>query len=299
MIQYDPHHWGSHLFDIRGSMVREIIWRVASCVAWAGFVVYVHGAWFPKFEVPTTVHTLTGVALSLLLVFRTNASYDRFWEGRKMWGSIINESRNLGRSASVVLRSSPRHLESVVYWTIAFCYSAMHELRGKEGLGPIAEKLPPKEVQSAIAAHQTPLAVARRITYHLESARASGVISDVVFASLDANVQQLIDYIGGCQRIHRTPLPFAYVVHLRRALILYCFSLPIALVKDFGYWTVLWTLFVTYVFAGIEEIGVEIEDPFGEDENDLPVDGFCHTIESNLLELLGEPVEAPLPSEAE
>ena len=299
MIQYDPHSWGSHLFDIRGTMVREIIWRVATCVAWAVFVVYMHGTWFPKFEVPTTVHTLTGVALSLLLVFRTNASYDRFWEGRKMWGAIINESRNLGRAASVVLRSSPQQLESVIHWTIAFCYSAMNDLRGKEGLGPIAEKLPPKQVAAAIAAHQTPLAVARRITYHLEAARASGAISDIVFTSLDANVQQMIDYIGACQRIHRTPLPFAYVVHLRRALILYCYSLPIALVKDFGYWTVLWTLFVTYVFAGIEEIGVEIEDPFGEDENDLPVEGFCHTIESNLLELLGEPVEAPEPSEAE
>ncbi len=104
--------------------------------------------------------------------------------------------------------------------------------------------------------------------------------------ALDQNVQLLIDSLGACERIRKTPLPFAYVVHLRRALILYCFTLPFALVESFGWGTILATLLVAYIFFGIEEIGVEIEDPFGQDDNDLPLDRICATIEQNLIALL-------------
>ena len=103
--------------------------------------------------------------------------------------------------------------------------------------------------------------------------------------SLDQNVQLLIDYFGACERIHKTPLPFVYVVHLRRALVLYCFTLPFALVDHYGWWAIPATLLVAYTFFGIEEIGVEIENPFGQDDNDLPLERFCETIERDLLEL--------------
>ena len=106
--------------------------------------------------------------------------------------------------------------------------------------------------------------------------------------TVDQNVQLLVDYVGGCERIHKTPLPFAYVVHLRRALIIYCFTLPFALITVFDWWTVLVTFFLAYTLLGIEEIGVEIEDPFGQDDNDLPLDRFCTTIEKDLRALLVE-----------
>ncbi len=104
--------------------------------------------------------------------------------------------------------------------------------------------------------------------------------------ALDQNVHLLTDHLGACERIHKTPLPFAYVVHLRRALILFCFTLPFALVRDFGWGTILDTLLVAYVFFGIEEIGVEIENPFGLDDNDLPLERLCATIERDLLALI-------------
>jgi putative membrane protein len=287
MINYDPHHWSSHFFDIRGSMVREIIGRVGICVLWSAgvtaFHIYVH-----PLGVPSTVHSLVGVALGLLLVFRTNSSYDRFWEGRKLWGSIVNECRNLARGARVLLKHDPQLMREVVRWTAAFPYSAMHGLRDRDGLGQAAALLPETEVASALAANHTPLEVATRITSLLAEARDRGKISDYVLMSLDENVQLLIDYIGGCERIHRTPIPFAYMVHLRRALMLYCFTLPFALVKEFGWGTVLDTFLVTYVFFGIEEIGVEIEDPFGEDANDLPLDDICRMIERNVMSLVGD-----------
>jgi putative membrane protein len=104
--------------------------------------------------------------------------------------------------------------------------------------------------------------------------------------TLDNNVQLLIDYIGACERIHKTPLPFAYVVHLRRALILYCLTLPFALIESYGWSTVIDTLLIAYILFGIEEIGVEIEDPFGKDDNDLPLEQICATIERNLLSVI-------------
>ncbi|HEX8201640.1 MAG TPA: bestrophin family ion channel, partial [Isosphaeraceae bacterium] len=137
MIDYDAHDWGSHLFDVQGSMLREIIGRVLACVAWSALVVWVHKFRFAETVViPSTMHSLVGVALGLLLVFRTNASYDRFWEGRRMWGAIVNETRNLARATRVFLRDDPALLGTVVRWTIAFAYASMHSLRGRSDLGP-------------------------------------------------------------------------------------------------------------------------------------------------------------------
>jgi putative membrane protein len=114
-----------------------------------------------------------------------------------------------------------------------------------------------------------------------------GHITDIAEAALEQNVRLLIDYLGGCERIRKTPLPFAYVVHLRRALVIYCFTLPFALVDSFGWFTALDVLFVAYTFFGIEEIGVEIEGPFGDDANDLPMSDICQTIHNNLYALAG------------
>jgi putative membrane protein len=106
--------------------------------------------------------------------------------------------------------------------------------------------------------------------------------------AIDNNVQQLIDYLGACERIQKTPLPFAYVVHLRRALVLYCLTLPFALVEPFGWSTVIYALMIAYILFGIEEIGVEIENPFGTDYNDLPLEQICGTIERDLLAIIEE-----------
>jgi ion channel-forming bestrophin family protein len=286
MIEYDPHDWRSHLLDIEGSMVREVFARVLLCGAWAAAVVACYSLVSHRVAIPATVHSLVGVALGLLLVFRTNASYDRFWEGRRMWGAIINAARDLARGACVHLRGDRARRDAVVCWTIAFAYAAMNRLRGTSGFGPIAERLPPREVQEALAAPNVPLHVAVRIAEHLRGGRDEGLLSDILLVELDQDVHLLIDHLGACERIHRTPLPFAYVVHLRRALILFCFTLPFALVRDFGWGTVLATLLVAYIFFGIEEIGVEIEAPFGHDANDLPLERMCATIEQDLLTLI-------------
>ncbi|NBD10483.1 bestrophin family protein [Corallococcus silvisoli] len=288
MVEYDPHRWWSYFHYLRGSMVREIVGRVLLCVVWAVAVV-AFSQNVRNVGVAPTVHTLSGMALSLLLVFRTNASYDRFWEGRKLWGGIVNETRNLLRAAEVFLGPTPL-FAPLVRWTATFPFATAAWLRGQQRhLGSQADLLPPSDVQQTLAGQHVPLAVARRMTAVLDEGRKQGLYPEYVQMQLDQNVQLLIDYLGGCERIHKTPMPFAYMVHLRRALILYCFTLPFALVDTFGWVTVLATFLVAYVFFGIEEIGVEIEDPFGVDDNDLPLDSICQGIQSTLLAFLPEP----------
>lgn len=281
MIRYDPHGWLDHFFDIRGTLLLEISVRVLACVAWTAGLVWVHYHVTP-IDIPVTVHSLVGVALGLLLVFRTNASYDRYWEGRKLWGSIVNATRNLIRFAQVHLDGDPDLFVQLVRWTAVFPYTVMSTLRGDAVIGPAAEDLRAEERVELLTSQHLALHVAQRITRVLKSAHQRGLITDYLNAALDNNVQQLIDSLGGCERIRKTPLPYAYVVHLRRALVLYCFTLPLALVGSYGWFTVLDVALVAYLFFGIEEIGVEIEGPFGHDENDLPLKDICDNIYKNL-----------------
>ena len=292
MIDYDPHRWRSHLLDIDGSMVREILWRVLACVAWSVVVVAID-AWVWPVRGTTAIHTLVGVALGLLLVFRTNASYDRFWEGRKLWGSLINESRNVARTTTAYLRpKAPDLADEILLWSIVFARAVRNELRPPEPLGKAFDLLPADQAAQVAQSPSIPLAVATKISECLAEALRRQAISDIILNVIDQSVQQGIDYLGGCQRIRRTPLPYVYVVHLRRCLIAYCFTLPIGLVSSFGWWTIPVTLILAYMFFGIEEIGVEIENPFGDDLNDLPLNRFCETIENELWDLL--PQESPV-----
>lgn len=281
MIDYDPHRWWHHFFDIRGSMVKEITGRVLSTVGWSAGVVWVHTQ-IELVAIPPVIHSLIGFALGLLLVFRTNSSYDRFWEGRRQWGNIVNASRNLARAARPHMASSPDLYAELVRWTITFSFTSMHHLRGVKDPGPVIQDLDAREAEIVRQSVHPPLACALEMSQAIAEGRRSGLYTEYTQMVLDGYVQQLIDSIGACERIHRTPLPFAYMVHLRRALVLYCFTLPFALVETFGWETVPAIFMVAYTFFGIEEIGVEIEDPFGTDANDLPLERFCEAIQNNL-----------------
>jgi putative membrane protein len=286
MIHYDPHRWLDHLFDIRGSLAREISLRVGVCAIWAVAVVVFHRRVSPV-GTSMLLHSLVGTAIGLLLVFRTNASYDRYWEGRRLWGGIVNDTRNLIRGASVHLADDLTLLRTLTRWTALFPWTVANTLRDESDLGPFADELTPEQQQAVHSAQHPALFVADRMTACLLQARRQGLITDVIQAWLDSNIHHLVDCLGGCERIRKTPLPFAYVVHLRRALIIFCFTLPFALVESAGWFTILIVLFVSYTLFGIEEIGVEIEGPFGNDANDLPMQEICETIRNNVYALGG------------
>lgn len=172
----------------------------------------------------------------------------------------MNASRNLDRKARSLLPDH-RPLASAV---IDFCWATRARLDG------------------SVATSATALAAAGRMTDLVTAAQREGIVTDVQQATLDADTNALVDCLGGCERIVQTPLPFAYVVHLRRALLLYCGTLPFVLVEALGVYTIPATLLVAYVLLGIEEIGVEIESPFGDAPNDLPLDRICSSIEATL-----------------
>jgi putative membrane protein len=283
MIEYDPHKWRHHLLQIRGSMLVEISYRVLGCALVAMVFVVAHEFWHP-FAISDKPHVLVGLAIGLLLVFRTNASYDRFWEGRKLWGSIVNTCRNLARASHVLLEEA--QARDVIRWVACFPYATMNSLRKERGLGRAASRLSESEQSEILQAQHAPLAVTIRISRVLREAAKKGTIDSYQHMQLDQMVAQLVDLVGGCERIVRTPLPFAYVVHLRRVLLIYCCTLPLALVTIFDWWTILVVLLIAYVLFGIEEIGVEIEDPFGFDDNDLPLEQISENIENNVAAYL-------------
>jgi putative membrane protein len=286
MIRYDPHHWSDHFFDIRGTLLIEIALRVLTTVLWSVGVVWWHLHIWPV-NIPATVHSVVGVALGLLLVFRTNASYDRYWEGRRLWGGIVNDSRNLVRSANELLAADRELLTLLVRWTAIFPYATMSTLRGTSEIGPAGLELEPDERVELLKSQHLALHTSQKMTALLKKAYDKGLITDRLNVALDLGVRQLIDSLGGCERIRKTPLPYAYVVHLRRALVIFCLTLPFALVADFKWFTVLAVTLVTFIFFGIEEIGVEIEGPFGHEENDLPLDDICETIYKNIYSMVG------------
>jgi putative membrane protein len=285
MTEYNPHYWWRYLLRIEGSMFREIVLRLIVPTLWCVGVVVLFDRGH-KLTAPLTVHGLVGTVMGLLLVFRTNASYDRFWEGRKLWGGIVNETRNLIRAAEQPLREAKELHAQLLLWTSIYPWAVVRTLRANVGdLGPAAAQLPADEIAKVLAAKNPGVAVARQLSAVLGEARRRGLISDFVQMTLDQNVQLLVDYQGGCERIHRTPLPFSYVVHLRRLLFLYIYTLPFVLVETYG-WLTLPAVFVcAFFFFGIEEIGVEIEDPFDGDANDLPLKRISAGIGETLKEM--------------
>lgn len=288
MIDYDPHLWRDHLLDVRGSVLKKVGPRVLLMGLWAALVGWVDHAFVPL-AVEPTAHAFVGVALGLLLVFRTNASYDRFWEGRRQWGAIVNASRNLSRGATALMVGVPELSDRVRDWASAFAYALMHRLRDGADLGPRADHLPALDTRTAYESGNLPLACAAHVTLAIGDARRLGALTPQEQLAMDAQVSALVDAAGACDRIHRTPLPFAYVVHLRRALMLYCGSLPFASLRGFGWGEIVVTVLVSFILLGIEEIGVEIEDPFGVDDNDLPLETFCATIDRDLHAKLTPP----------
>ena len=159
-------------------------------------------------------------------------------------------------------------------------------LREKPASVPASIGLPPDEAAAVEASPHPPMAVALpHQPGRSRRARGEGFETHYLFLSLDGCVQRLVDSLGVCERIHSTPLPFVYVMHLRRAIVVYCFSLPFVLAEAYGWGAIVFTFFLAYMFFGIEEIGVEIEDPFGTDANDLPLDLFCDRTAAFLLGL--------------
>jgi putative membrane protein len=282
MIEYDGRAWLPLLVRMRGSVIPRLVPRVLVTAALGvAAVLLLHRN---NFKIPGNAHTLVGVALGLLLVFRTNASYDRYWEGRRLLGSMVNRTRDLARQAASYL-DDPDARAALARLIPAFYWAAAQTLRKQPSLGNAERLLTPDERTAlAAATFRAPL-VTRWISDRLRAEAAAGRLSDVRLQLFDANLTSLNDSLGGAERILRTPIPFAYAQHIKIFVVLFCFSAPFVLADVMGWATPAACGLLALALFGIDEIGVEIEDPFGDDPNDLPLDAIGAGIEKAVTEL--------------
>ena len=299
MIVRPRPHWLRLLVVRRGSLVRRIVWQQLFVVALACGVVWAHGTLFHwKVTLTASPFSLLGVSLAIFLGFRINASYDRFWEARKLWGAILVEARNLARQALTLPHTAGGQAEvrPFVLGLVAFAAATRNQLREQPGDTDLAPLLPPAVLARVAHRRGVPVAVALWLGEQLRDWRERGQLALVLAVKMEDALDQLMAALGGCERIANTPLPFTYSVILHRSVYLYCLLLPFGLVDSIGMMTPLVVGFVSYTFFALEALSDEIEEPFGRMPNDLALDAMVAGIEASLREMLGEtPAPAPQP----
>lgn len=286
-----PRHrrWFRTLFRWRGSVVPAVLPRSLLCAGFGLFITLLYRAGAPV-SFSTLANLVPSIVLGLLLVFRTNTAYERFWEGRKLWGELVNTSRNLARQMWVAVEeTSPReHTEKVKHLRllVAFARATKQHLR-QEPLGEsFAAVVTPEQLAKLATMHHPPLEVAFWISDYLQACCHRDRLNAYQLSAMLSQVDMLVNVLGGCERILNTPIPLAYAIHLKQLLLLYCLALPLQMVSALGWWTAIAVGIISFAVFGIEEIGIEIENPFGYDANDLPLDAICDTMQRNIEDLI-------------
>lgn len=271
------------LFAMRGSILPRIAGRLVVIAVLSVGAVWL-ARWRPAVFAPlsATPFTLIGIALSIFMSFRNSACYERWWEGRKLWGQLIIASRSFARQTAS-LDAEVRH--RLLYSLCGFAHGLNARLRGEADAPRVA-------AWSAARAWETlpnPTdAVLTDIGLQCRRMADEGRISDIHYSVLEARLVEIGQVQGGCERIAATPLPFAYSLLLHRTAHLFCLALPFAFAGSLGWWTLLPVLLVSYTFFGLDALSDELQDPFGREPNDLPLDAMTRLIERDLRAALGE-----------
>lgn len=289
-------HWLAILFARRGSVLPSILPQLGLVTALAVAITASHGVVF-GWKTPLTPmpFTLVGIALAIFLGFRNSASYDRYWEARKFWGQGLNECRTLTRQA-LSLMDGQVDVRPFVYGQIAFIHALRGYLRRVPVERELAALLPAELLARLRDAHYPPTLILVWLGQWLHEQRRAGHLQAVLAAKMEDALSGLNQVQGGCERIVSSPIPFAYTVILYRTVGVYCLLLPFGLVDTLGWMTPLVTAFVSYTFFAQETLLSEIEEPFGNAENDLPLDALSITIERTLREMLGEATLPDMPA---
>jgi putative membrane protein len=231
-------------------------------------------------------YEIVGAVLALLLVMRTNAGYDRWYEARKLWGGIVNQSRNLALVGLTYGPRDPMWRERFVRWTAAFSHTSRHSLRGERELDDIRPLLGTEAGMVARADHM-PSCVAKELAELLHHAVDRGQMDRFAFLQAEHERALLIDHIGACERILKTPLARVFSIKIRRFLFLYLIALPLGIVDKSGALTPLLTMMVAYPLLSLDQIGIELQSPFSTQRlGHLPLGEICRGIERDLMALL-------------
>ena len=234
-------------------------------------------------------YELIGAALAVLLMLRTNTGYDRWYEGRKLWGGIVNQSRNLAEIGLAYGPEDPKWREKFVRWTAAFSHACRHSLRGQTSLEDMRLLLGEEDTDALAAAQHKPMFVAQRLAKMLRQAVDDGQMDRFAFMEAEQQRCLLIDHIGACERIMKTPIAKALSVKIRRFLFMYLCALPFGIFDRADFMTPLIVMLVAYPLLALDQISVELQNPFSQSRvSHLPLDDICRTIQTNVLALLDE-----------
>jgi ion channel-forming bestrophin family protein len=277
------------LFVWRGSILKDILPRLCVLFLFSVTVVYFGGK-FLKYPlaINPVAFTFIGIALAIFLGFRNSASYDRFWEARKLWGALLNDTRSLTRQAITMsgLPADSRETRSFAYLLIALTYALKHQLRQTDAR-PDLERLLSADLAASIQkARYKPIRILKELGIWVQQGKQEGRIDAITQTAFDDNLNRLSDIIGGCERIAGTPIPYPYSLLLHRTVYAYCYLLPFGLVESSGWVTPLLVVLVGYTFMGLDVIISQIEEPFGLEPNDLALNEMSSMIESTILEMV-------------
>ncbi|MBW4426699.1 MAG: hypothetical protein KME50_20160 [Nostoc desertorum CM1-VF14] len=281
--------WQGKILQLKGSVVKAIYKHILWCGAF-GFLISLLYHFKVPVSQPILGSVIPSIVLGLLLVFRTNTAYERFWEGRKCWGSLVNNIRNLARQIWVSIDEiSPEDKENKITalnLLVAFAVTTKLHLRGEVVNSELEDLMPSSKYIKLKIMNNPPIEVAFWIGDYLQEQYNRNCLNSYQLTSMQELLNNLVDNLGACERILKTPMPLAYSIHLKQLLLLYCFLFPFQIVQTLGWWTGLITAFVGFTVFGIEAIGLEIENPFGYDSNDLPLDAICETMKRNIDDLI-------------
>lgn len=234
----------------------------------------------------STLHNLLGFAISMLLIFRTNTAYDRWWEGRKLWGALVNNSRNLAIKLSSILSQDDYKSRSFFIHLIPrFAFELKNHLQSEDTRYSLDEQ-PHPEIPNFDHQKHIPNQVASLIISKLISLNRQQKITGDQLIILNAEATSFLDICGACERIKNTPIPYSYSGFIKKFIFFYIITLPLGYVFSLGYLVIPVVIFVFYVLASLELIAEEIEDPFGKDTNDLPTERISQNIRKNIADIL-------------
>lgn len=284
MVNYNPKSWFSLIFH---SYSRAIIKSLFPAMVLISIYTLGVSLAFYYLEIEfistTAVHSILGIVLGFFLVFRTNSAYDRWWEGRKAWGTLVNNSRNLALKFNAIIPNNEPNYIRLKELLVSYPFALKDHLR---------DNLPNDQFSmefSHLNLKQTkhiPNAIALALYQEVNKLKKSNVIDAEQYRVLDNELVALTDVTGICERIKNTPIPYSYIMFMKKFIFVFMITLPFAFVDLFGFYTVGIVVLLLYILLSIELLAEEIEDPFGTDENDLPTDVLAVKIKANIEEIM-------------
>ncbi|MFT3795703.1 bestrophin family protein [Flavobacterium sp.] len=287
MISYNTKDWFTFIFRFhKADTVRQLFPIMLAIGVYSGIIGWLEVEHWQLTDQSyikniTIMHNMLGFVISLLLVFRTNTAYDRWWEGRKMWGALVNNSRNLAIKLSVMLKD--QHDTEYFRKLIPAYASVLHKhLNNSDTAQTLFDGL---DLEIDHHKHQ-PNHVAKMMVQKINDLYESKKITGDQLIVLNAEIQSFTDICGACERIKNTPIPYSYSAFLKKFIFFYVMTLPLGYSFSLGYYVAPVVVFIFYVLASLELIAEEIEDPFGNDENDLPTEKIASNIKKHIEEIL-------------